>query len=458
MPIRSSVLVADDECVFREELVAYFAGIGWEVEPARDGSEALARIRERDFDVVVTDLRMPGADGIAVLEEVHRRAPETGVILLTAYSTVRTAVEAFRQGAADYVVKPVVLADVRHRAERLVEHRRATAENRYLRKFLDARFEFEGIVGRSAPMRKVLDLVRRVAPLDSTVLILGESGTGKERVARAIHEGSSRKGGPFLAINCGAVPEALFESTLFGHVRGAFTGAEGEQEGLFRAARGGTLFLDEIATVPIELQSKLLRVLEERHVLPVGATRPVTTDVRLVAATNEDIDAAVEAGRFRSDLFYRLNVFPIRLPPLRERVEDIPDLIDHFVRRFNVDLGLDVHGIERDALADLAAYRWKGNVRELQNVIQRAMILCEGSILTRREFPALSISMGPDDDLPLAEAIRRFERAYIERTLGRLGGNRQETARNLHISPTTLWRRIRDLGIDRGEDGPEFQS
>ena len=457
MPTRSSVLVADDEVVFREELVAYLAGHGWEVETAGDGAGALSRIRERAFDVVITDLRMPGADGMAVLEEVHRWSPDTGVVLLTAYSTVRTAVDAFRRGAADYVLKPVVFEDVLHRAQRIVEYRRATAENRYLRKFLAARFEFEGIVGRSAPMRKVLDLVRRVAPLESTVLILGESGTGKERIARAIHEGSARRDGPFLAVNSGAVPEPLFESTLFGHVRGAFTGAEGEHEGFFRAARGGTLFLDEVATVPFDLQAKLLRVIEERHVLPVGATKPVSTDVRLVAATNEDIDAAVEAGRFRSDLFYRLNVFPIRLPPLRERVEDIPDLIDHFIRQFNIELGLSVHGIERDALGDLAAYRWKGNVRELQNLVQRAMILSDGRILTRHDFPALSAAIGLEDDLPLAEAIRRFERGYIERTLERHGGNRQETARNLRISPTTLWRRVRDLAIEK-EDGGTLHS
>ncbi|MBI4616329.1 MAG: sigma-54-dependent Fis family transcriptional regulator [Planctomycetes bacterium] len=446
-----SVLVVDDEAVLREELAQFLRDRGCSVDATGDGAEACRRIRARDFDVVVCDIRMPDTGGLEVLGEVKRWSPRTGVILITAYSSVRSAVEAFHTGASDYVVKPIVFEDILTKVQRLVEYGQLAAENRYLRKVMEDRHAFGQIVARSAAMEQVFALIRRVAPLDSTVLVSGESGTGKELVARVVHENSPRQRGPFAPINCGAIAPGLFESALFGHVKGAFTGAHQDQDGVFRAARGGTLFLDEIATLSLDLQTKLLRVLEEKKVLPVGGMRLQETDVRLVAATNQDLERAVEKGQFRSDLFYRLNVFPVHLPPLRERTEDIPPLVDHFIGRFNAELGLAVQGVERDAMANLFGYPWRGNVRELQNVIQRAMILCEGTMLTARELPPWHGPGSALDDLPMQEALKVFEREFIERTLRR-HRTRHEAAKALGFSTTTLWRRMRDLGLAADSD------
>jgi DNA-binding NtrC family response regulator len=450
---RGNILVADDEEAVRESLAEVLREEGYEVTAVADGSAAIEALHQQDFDLVVSDIRMPNADGLAVLRHAREAAPQTLVLLMTAHATVETAVEAIRRGAQDYLLKPVIFDDVLHKIDHLLQHRQMAWENQLLRSQVDRQWDFENLVGRSAAMREVMNLVRRVAPTPSTVLITGESGVGKEVVARAVHHFSEYRERIFLPVNCGAIPENLLESQLFGHLRGAFTGAVSNQEGLFARARGGTIFLDEIADMPLNLQVKLLRTIEAKEILPVGASTPLKVEVRVIAATNHELSQAVEEGRFRDDLYYRLNVVNIEIPPLRDRREDIPALVEHFVQMHNRDLKKTFKGADSATLKLLMSLPWKGNVRELDNVIEHAMILGEGDWITIRDLPR---SLQQDVGIPapasdnLRDALRAYEKAHIQAVLAKCDQDKKEAAKRLGVSLSSLYRKLEELEIGLG--------
>ena len=445
-----TILVADDEPGVRESLAEVLRDAGHTVHAAADGATALALLDQHDFGIVITDLRMPGADGLAVLKRAREISPQTLVLVMTAHSSVDTAVEALRSGATDYLLKPIVFDDLLAKVDRLAEYRQLMWQAQMLRREVEARYDFEGLVGSSRAMQEVFELIKKVAPTQSTVLISGESGTGKEVVARAIHHFSAVAQRIFLPVNCAAIPETLLESQLFGHVRGAFTGAITSQEGLFSRARGGTIFLDEIGDVPIGLQSKLLRAIEAKEVLPVGSTQPTTIEVRLIAASNRDLGKMVEEGKFRDDLYYRLNVVNIELPPLRERREDIPRLIEYLVRRHNREMKRAYRGVDNATLKLLVSQPWKGNVRELDNVIEHAMIVGSGEWITLADLPrGLRDTDGPAPPVgdELREALRAYERIHIENMLRRCAGDKRQAAERLGLSLSSLYRKLNELRI-----------
>jgi len=448
-----AILVADDEPGVRESLAEILRDAGYEVQAAADGTAAFAALETRDFGLVITDIRMPGADGIAVLKRAREISPQTLVLVMTAHGSVETAVEALRAGATDYILKPVVFDELLAKVERLIELRQLMWQAQMLRREVEARYDFEGLVGQSRAMRDIFDLVRKVAPTQSTVLITGESGTGKEVVARAVHHFSQVAQRIFLPVNCAAIPENLLESQLFGHVRGAFTGAVTAQEGLFTRARGGTIFLDEIGDMPFGLQSKLLRAIETKEVLPVGSTQTIAVDVRIIAASNHDLHQMVDEGKFREDLYYRLNVVHIPLPPLRDRREDIPRLVEYLVRRHNREMKRACRGVDSATLKLLMSQPWKGNVRELDNVIEHALILGNGEWITVADLPRPLRET--DDVLPavgdeLREALRAYERIHIETVLRRAGHDKRKAAELLGLSLSSLYRKMNELGIDLG--------
>jgi two-component system response regulator PilR (NtrC family) len=446
-----AILVADDEPGVRESLAEVLRDAGYDVQVAADGDAALAALETRDFAVVLTDLRMPGADGLAVLRRAREVSPQTLVLVMTAHGGVDTAVEALRNGATDYILKPVVFDDLLAKVDRLLEHRQLVWQAQMLRREVEGQYDFDGLVGHSGAMREVFALIEKVAPTHSTVLITGESGTGKEVVARAIHRLSQVAHRIFLPVNCAAIPENLLESQLFGHVRGAFTGAVTSQEGLFSRAKGGTIFLDEIGDMPFGLQSKLLRAIEAKEVLPVGSTQTVTVDVRIIAATNHDLREMADQGRFREDLYYRLNVVNIALPPLREHREDIPSLVEYLVRRHNREMKRAYRGVANTTLKVLMSQPWKGNVRELDNVIEHAMILGDGEWINPADLPR-GLRENHDQLPPvgdeLREALRAYERIHIESVLRRTGGDKHQAADLLGLSLSSLYRKLNALGID----------
>ena len=446
-----AILVADDEPGVRESLAEVLRDAGYVVQTAADGTAALKALDEHDFGVVVTDLRMPGANGLAVLARAREISPQTLVLVMTAHGTVETAVEALRAGATDYILKPVLFDDLLAKVARLLEHRQLAWQAQMLRREVEAQFDFHGMVGTSSAMREVGELIRKVAPTQTNVLITGESGTGKEVVARAIHHFSEVADRIFLPVNCAAIPENLLESQLFGHVRGAFTGAVAAQEGLFSRAKGGTIFLDEIGDMPFGLQSKLLRTIESKEILPVGSTQPVTIEVRIIAASNRALREMVDAGQFREDLYYRLNVVNVELPPLRDRREDIPGLLEHLVRRHNRELKRAYKGVDNATLKLLMAQPWKGNVRELDNVIEHAMILGNGEWITMADLPRAL--RDTDQPLPpvgdeLREALRAYERIHIETVLRRADQDKRRAADMLGLSLSSLYRKLNELGIE----------
>jgi DNA-binding NtrC family response regulator len=445
-----AILVADDEDGVRESLAEVLRDAGYTVETAVDGTAALQAVDKTDFAVVITDLRMPGADGLAVLKKLRQVAPQTIGLVMTAHGSVESAVEALRAGAADYIVKPVVFDDVLAKVARVLEHRQLAWQTQMLRREVERQYDFDHLVGQSAAMREVFHLIRKVAPTATTVLITGESGTGKEVVARAIHYYSQAASRVFLPINCAAIPETLLESQLFGHVRGAFTGAVTAQEGLIARARGGTIFLDEIGDMPTGLQSKLLRAIEAKEILPVGSTQPVTVEVRIITATNRNLAQMVELGTFREDLYYRLNVVEISLPPLRDRREDIPGLVEFLVRRHNREMKRSYRGVDNATLKLLMSQPWKGNVRELDNVIEHAMILGSGEWITVPDLPRslrdTEASLPPVGD-DLREALRAYEKVHIENVLRRLTGDKRQAADALGLSLSSLYRKMNELGI-----------
>jgi DNA-binding NtrC family response regulator len=447
------VLVVDDEPKYLRLLGLLLEGDGHRLTTGADGAAAIAALDRETFDVVLTDLQMPGTDGLAVLDHARAVDADLPVIVVTAYGTVRSAVEAMRRGAFDYVEKPFDESALRLQVARAVETRRLKRQNRELRTSLAEATGFGRILGRSAALGAAVTLAERVAPTDATVLLLGESGTGKELFARALHERSARAGGPFVKVNCAAIPATLLEAELFGVERGAFTGADRARAGRLERAHGGTLFLDEVGELDAALQPKLLRALEERVVERLGASEPRPVDVRIVAATNRDLDAAVRDGAFRLDLFHRLAVFPIRLPALRERLDDVPDLVQAFVVRLNESMGRQVSGASAVALEKLASLPLPGNVRELANLVERAMILCGGATLEPEHFTSgTGAAAGPAATagftLPLeGVSLEALEASLLRQAMARAQGNKAHAAKLLGLTRNTLRYRLEKHGL-----------
>jgi len=447
------ILIVDDDEALRESLALVLAAESYEVLAAADGEAALALLEKGPADVVLCDLRMPGVDGLELLPQLARRLPGATLILMSAHGGPDLAIEAMQRGAYDYLAKPFAPSEALLAIRKARERERLRRENALLRRDVQRAVGERPIVAASQGMIEVLELVERAAEFKSTVLLTGESGTGKEVLARAIHAQSPRRGEAFVAVNCAAIPENLLESELFGHARGAFTGADRARRGLFVEADGGTLFLDEIGELPLALQAKLLRALQEEEVRPVGESKPRHVDVRVLAATARDLEGEVRSGRFREDLFYRLDVLRVRVPPLRERREDIPLLVDHFLASFAAALGKPVRELADDALAKLVAYPWPGNVRELENVIERAVILVRGERIGTRDLPpnvtapAREAPPGGAADFSLREARRACETQAIERALAATNGNRTHAARLLGISHRALLYKLKEYGL-----------
>lgn len=458
------ILIVDDEKQIRRILSVLLAERGYEVAEAESGEEALSRFSELRPTLVLLDLSLPGMDGLEVLRQLLERDPQLDCIIMTAYGTIRTAVEAMRRGAFDYLTKPFDNDELLLVIERALERRRLRAEVEELRTELHARYGLSEIIGISPAMQEVLRLVARVAETDMTVLISGESGTGKEVIARALHRQSKRAAGPFVAVNCGAIPATLFEAEFFGYEKGAFTDARQSRPGKFELAAGGTLFLDEVGDIPLEAQGKLLRALEERAITRLGARRTTPVDVRVIAATHKDLEKALGQGEFRDDLYWRLNVVRIHLPPLRERRADIPLLLDHLLDRLNRELGVGVAAITPEARQLLIEYDWPGNVREMENTLRQAMLLCQGGTITADDLPPRirgeTSAQSPHEadefsHLTLADAVRRasehLEKRLILARLAHYGGNRTLTAESLGISRKTLFNKMRQYGIAGAE-------
>ena len=452
------LLIVEDEAALREVVAERLADQGYDVVQAANGEEAIDRLAEFAFDIVVTDLRLPGIDGGKVLEAAVSRYPDIIGIVVTGYGTVKDAVAAIKRGATDFVTKPFQFDELLHVLDSALEQRRLKSENAYLRSQLERRYSFEGIVGRSRPMRDLFQLLETVSVTNSTILVSGETGTGKELVARAIHHNSPRRGNQFVAINCSAIPETLLEAELFGHVRGAFTGAVGNRVGRFEQAHKGTLLLDEVGTMSGPLQMKLLRTLQEREVQRVGDSRTIKVDVRVIAATNSDLTKLVAAGKFREDLYYRLNVIPVRLPPLRDRREDIPLLVQHFLDRFCRELGppRPTMTVSQQAMRRLMAYEWPGNVRQLENALERAVALSAGrtqieladlppELQELSDAPSSGVFSLPEDGIDFHEYVGNVERELIRQSLERTGGNKGRAAQLLNLKRTTLVEKLKRM-------------
>ncbi|MDE3059004.1 MAG: sigma-54-dependent Fis family transcriptional regulator [Bacteroidota bacterium] len=450
------ILIVDDEELIRESLSYVLQKEGYEIDEAENGKQAFDKVTRAPYDIVITDIEMPEMRGTELLEKIAQRSPQTFVIIITAYASIETAVDALRKGAYDYILKPIEFDDLIFRIKKLLVHRDLALENTLLRQELNRHYDFGNIIGQSAAMQKVFQTIKKVATSDGTVLITGKSGTGKELVARAIHYNSKRQHKRFAAINCGAIVETLFESELFGHKKGSFTGAVADKEGIFKVAEGGTLLLDEVSEIPYHLQVKLLRALEQREIFPVGSNDPINIDVRIIAATNRNLREEVAGNKFREDLFYRLDVVEIHLPSLVERVDDIPLLVNHFLEDYRKEMGRNVKGITNQAMNLLMRYHWKGEVRELQNVIERAMIFCEGEYIDTTHLPEYMQKLGTPNafggestsgSVSLKDATKNFERHYIEQTLQRHNSNKETAAHELGISLSSLYRKMEELNI-----------
>jgi DNA-binding NtrC family response regulator len=452
--VTKHLLLVEDEAALRQAIAEQLTDRGYQVEQADSGEAAVAKLAEFAFDVIVTDLRLPGIDGSAVVDAAVERYPEIVVIVVTGYGTVKDAVGAIKRGAWDFVNKPFQIDELLHVLDAALEQRRLKSENAYLRAQLEERYRFEGMIGKSRAMARLFQLLETVAATNSTILITGETGTGKEVVARAIHHSSPRRMHRFVALNCSAIPETLLEAELFGHVRGAFTGAIGSRQGRLEQAHRGTLFLDEVGTMSTALQMKLLRVLQEREFERVGDSHTTKVDVRVIAATNSDLAQMVDDGQFRGDLYYRLNVIPVQLPPLRERKEDIPLLVRHFLEKLTPD-GPAIT-VSQEAMRRLMSYRWPGNVRQLENAIERAVAMSGGraqidlpdlpaELLHVPQVTASSAVSLPEEGIDLEALIATIERDLIERSLERTGGNKGQAARLLNLKRTTLVEKLKRL-------------
>lgn len=443
--VKETILVIEDEKLMRVTIADLLAASGYDVIICKDGTEGLVAFKENLCDVVVTDIRLPDANGLDILREITHTS-DIPVIVMTAFGTIKDAVEAMKTGAFDYITKPFSLDEFRMLIERALEMKRLRDDNIRLRKDINRHFCFPNIIGESAAMQRVFSLVERVAQTDSTVLILGETGTGKELVATTIHYQSLRKDKPLIKVNCAALPETLIESELFGHEKGAFTGAVRRKPGRFELAHGGTIFLDEIGDMPISTQTRLLRVLQERTFERIGGSQPIAVDVRVIAATNRNLEEEVRAGRFREDLYYRLNVIPIEMPPLRERREDIPALVDFALSKCSRNAARGVR-FSKEAMAALLQYDYPGNVRELENIVERSATLSGSDIIEKEDLPAGVINKGGAQPLSLAEVAAQAEKEYIIRMLVAANGNKTKAAEMLGISRKTLWEKINIYGI-----------
>jgi DNA-binding NtrC family response regulator len=446
-----AILIVEDEAKMRRLLELNLGDDGFTTFSAEDAETGLKLLRENSIDLVLTDLKLPGMNGLEFLQTIKRQNAALPVVVMTAFGSVETAVDAMKAGASDYVLKPFSLTEMRMVIHKELDVRNLREENRSLREALGKRYSHPNVVARSPKMQEVLATVERVAPTNSTVLLGGESGVGKDLIARAIHEKSRRASGPFIKINSSAIPENLLESELFGFEKGAFTGAVASKPGKFELADKGTLFLDEIGDVPPAIQVKLLRVLQEREFERLGGTRTLKVDVRLIAATNKDLRQALEQGTFREDLYYRLNVVPIDIAPLRERKEDIPDLVNLFIKRFTGESGKPVEGITPEAMQILVNYHWPGNVRELQNIVERACALAKGNVLDRGDIhidarPAKAAS-GPGGFLPDGMTLEQWEDEMVQEALRRANGNKSQAARLLGLSRNALRYRLSKIGI-----------
>jgi DNA-binding NtrC family response regulator len=435
---------------------------GYVVLAAATGGEALEQIARQEFQVIVCDLFLPDSSGLVILQSVRKTAPACEVILVTGYASAQTAVRAMKEGAFDYITKPIDFDELKIVVSKALEKQKLLSENVYLRRQLQGRFEFSNIIGNSPAMKRVFEMMGRIVKTDSSVLISGESGTGKELVAQALHHNGSRRERPFIAVNCGAIPEMLLESELFGHLRGSFTGAIKDKPGKFEAANHGTIFLDEIGTMPLHLQSKMLRVLQEHEVERVGSNKPVKLNVRVISATNVDLEKKVKEGEFREDLFYRLNVIPLRLPPLRERRQDIMHLVTYFLEKQCRLMGRRQMSVSKAALEDLEQYAWPGNVRELENLVERMIALTDGVIINRTDLPAAVVQGQagverrtphlPDGGIDLTVTLLNIEKELISQALERSGGIRARAANLLGINRTTLVEKIRRCGLLTADD------
>ncbi len=445
------ILVVDDEKIIRETLSYVLQKEGYTVEEAENGKLAYDKILESTFDLVITDLEMPEMKGVELLDRIKKLNIQTSIIVITAFGSLDTAISALRSGASDYILKPVEFDELIIKVKKLFEVKDLLLENRILRKEVQRNFDFENIIGKSPAMQRIYEMIQTVADTDSTVLITGNSGTGKELVARALHYKSLRKNKPFIAVNCGAISENLIESELFGHKKGAFTGAITDKEGYMKAAESGTLFLDEVSEMPLQLQVKLLRAIQEKEYTPVGTTMSLPVNVRFIATTNKDLRDEVSKGNFREDLFYRLNVIDINLPSLKEREEDIPLLADHFLNKYRIELNKKIKGIDSDAMRAIIGHEWRGEVRELENVIERAVIFCKEDFITVKELP---LSFRPNSEAidfsvpgSLEESIRKFEKDLILKALESNDYNKEKTADILRVGLSTLYRKLKELDI-----------
>ena len=454
---KKKILIADDEKTIRETLSEFFTENDYDVITAEDGLQAVQKLTDSDIDVALVDIRMPSMDGLEVLDKAQKIAPHTQVIVITAFGTVENAVEAIKLGASDYVTKPMVFDDILIKVERLMDLRRLTSENLFLLNELEDRYRFEGIVGTSKVLHDVLELARKLSQTNTSALITGETGTGKELIARAIHYHGITEHGRFVAINCAALPETLVESELFGHKRGAFTNATSDKIGLFRLADKGTIFLDEVSSMPLTIQAKLLRAIEGKHIMPVGGTESIEVNARILCATNHDLGQELKEGRFREDLYYRLNVVEIHLPALRKRSEDIPQLVNYFVAKYSRELNKPCPQISERAMHAMMTHSWPGNVRELENVIERAVLFVDGSAIEPEDLAFVSKSdpsvLLPGDDLK--SAMRIYEKQHILQMLRRNNFDKNAAAQAMNIGLSSLYRKIDELGISRAAESSD---
>lgn len=451
--MKAKILVVDDEKDICKVLEFLLKSEGYVVSVACNGEEALEKLKKDRFDVVITDLKMDKVDGLAVLEKTKELSANTAVVIMTAFASVESAVNIMKKGASDYIVKPFLNEEIKITIKRILEQRRLVEENIALRQQLSQRMGSMDFVTSSESMIRIIETLEKVIPTKSNILILGESGTGKGLIAEMVHRNSPRRDKPFISINCSAIPEGLLESELFGYKKGAFTGAVSDKTGLITMADQGTLFLDEIGDMPISIQSKLLKVLESSEVTPLGDTRGRVVDVRLVTATNHDLETCIKERTFREDLYYRLNVIEIKIPPLRERKEDIPLLVTHFLKRFSEDNKKPINGVDGKAMGILTQYPWPGNARELRNVIERAVVLCQGDFITAADIPEKlkreeSVSLGQEEASSLKLSLSEYEKNLILNVYHAHNNNKEETARALGVDLATLYRKLKKYGIE----------
>lgn len=455
--MKERILVVDDEQSHRTMLKAVLTGEGYDVAEADDGMSAIKAVENESFDLVLMDIRMGDIDGIEAMREIKKSSPSVPVIMMTAYASIKTAVAALKSGAYDYLTKPLDIEELKILVQKALEHYRLHEENILLKERLADRFDFSQIIGKSRPMKALFETLSMIAPSDATVLIYGESGTGKELVANAIHQNSPRARKPFIKVSCAALPETLLESELFGHERGAFTGALTRKAGRFQLANQGAIFLDEVGEMSWATQVKLLRVLQEREFEPLGSTKTIQVDIRVIAATNKDLEAEVREGRFREDLFYRLNVVPIHLPPLRERKEDIPLLAESFFQQYKAARQSPIKGFLPKTLDIMMRYDWPGNIRELENAVERALLLCRGEYIAPEDLPP-NVQGARDQDRPMVSVpygmkLKDVEREVILQALADSHGNRTQTARILGISRKTLQNKLKEYGLQAEHRG-----